>query len=283
MKTRLLGLCSICIVLVSLVACGEDDSQSTGSGDAQPVAGADAQPAASLQVVDQREIQVPQARILSLSPDGQWMVVDKLGKHLCVIQAASGAEQSCTLSEDLRQINPSSVSWSPDSRSIALTEYATKYMVESDVWVMEVESGKLSNLTDDGVTGNLLSAVSGEDEVWVDLAPGWSPDGKQLIFARSTHKGDKQPGTELYRVSAKGGSAKKLLAATPEDQMTVWHGLSWSGAAKSIVYSVSHNRLDYPGNGIWIAEEDGDNAQRLMSPDPDLGPVILIEVSALVD
>jgi Tol biopolymer transport system component len=111
---------------------------------------------------------------------------------------------------------------------MAFTENATRFMVESDVWVMEAESGELRNLTDDGIAGSIFKAQSGKEEAWLDIAPDWSPDGKQLIFARSICKENQQPGTELHRVPETGGGAEKLLVVTRDDRLTVWYGLRWS-------------------------------------------------------
>ena len=55
--------------------------------------------------------------------------------------------------------------WSPDGRRIAFSGLAGGY---SDLWVMELESGTLRQLTTDA---------------FADLQPSWSPDGRRMVFA----------------------------------------------------------------------------------------------------
>jgi hypothetical protein len=94
MKGRLFTPCSVFLAVPTLIACGEDETKLTSNLDAKTASNDVVRPAASLQVTDQREIRAPRGRILSLSPNGEWLATYKSGRQLCVNQVASGTEQS---------------------------------------------------------------------------------------------------------------------------------------------------------------------------------------------
>jgi len=263
-----------CLVLF-LVACGG------GGGVDRKAPPSASKSAAELQVTAQREVEIEGGRILSLSPDGQWLAVEK-AKTLCVYQAESLTEQICTPLEG-RSLDLHSVAWSPDSQQIAFTENFPVYLHESDLWLMLVETGELNNLTDDGVDRYQLGG-EGMDKALIDLKPTWSPDGKTLLFARSTQSGGAWQGTSLYRVPAKGGDAQQVLSVTDEEPAVVWHSLMWSADGKKIFYTLASHDPDTPDNGVWQAEADGDNPERLLGvTNQDMGLPFLLDVSARGD
>jgi Tol biopolymer transport system component len=139
----------------------------------------------------------------------------------------------------------------------------------------------LTNLTDDGVTGNFIKEGV---EPLLDVAPAWSPDGKTLAFVRSARTADGWEGTALYRISASGGRPEKLLSVSDEEPLTVWLGLRWSSDGKKVFYAVAGSESDDPDNGIWMVDKDGKNPQHLLGvTDPEMGPPLLIDVSAQGD
>lgn len=262
-----------CLVLF-LVACGGDggferkDPPSTSKS------------ATELKVVSQREIELDD-RVLALSPDGQWLAIEKM-EVICIYSTESLLEHVCTPWEG-GGLDSHSFTWSPDSKKIAFTENYPVYFHESDIWLMEAESGKLTNLTDDGVD-RARPGSEGMDRALIDLIPAWSPDGKTLLFARSTQSDGDWQGTALYQIPAKGGDPKQLLTADAEYPASVWHSLMYSRDGKQIFYTVFRREADDPDNGVWVAEADGKNPKHLLSTsDPDMGPPFLLEVSAKGD
>jgi hypothetical protein len=277
MHQRRYALVGLLLLILALAACGG------GGGGAKKDPPSASRPAADLRVTDKREIEIEDGRILSLSPNGEWLVVDK-GELLCIYQAASLAEQSCALLKDRAHPALGSLTWSPQGTRVAFADDAVRMMVESDLWVLEAETGKLSNLTDDGATGNLLRPEPEGSKPLVDAAPAWSPDGKTLVFVRSARVSGAWDGTALYRISAGGGDPKKLLAVAEEEPLVVWWGTRWSGDGKKILYTVAGRESDAPDNGIWIVEGDGKNPQHILGvTDPDLGSPFLVDVAAKGD
>jgi Tol biopolymer transport system component len=156
-------------------------------------------------------------------------------------------------------------------------------LFDSDLWLMEAESGALKNLTDDGVVRPKLGSEEME-KAWIDLTPAWSPDGKTLLFARSTWSDEDWQGTTLYKIPAQGGDPKEVLTASDEEPAAVWYSLMWSRDGEKILYTVFGIKSDAPDNGVWMAEADGDNLEHLLdTTDPDLGPPFLLDVSAKGD
>ena len=138
-------------------------------------------------VVGQRQVALTNARILSLSLDGQWFAayLSDAGR-VCIYAVASLARGHCAGLPD-GAIDPLSVAWSPDSTRLALTENLFTNGSESDIWVFDRASGRLADLTDDGVSGDVLSGrlhpAGGKAQY--DVVPAWSPDGRALVFGRT--------------------------------------------------------------------------------------------------
>jgi Tol biopolymer transport system component/DNA-binding winged helix-turn-helix (wHTH) protein len=122
--------------------------------------------------------------------------------------------------------------FSPDGEKIA-------FRVENDaghapgIYVSELASGKLSQLTTDGRDGN----------------PAWSPDSAALAFVRIG-----QEGRAIYRVDAKGGDAHRLAALngrfsqsdldwSPDGKYIAFSGISSSGGSQLYAFSPANPDL----------------------------------------
>jgi Tol biopolymer transport system component len=225
-------------------------------------------------------VELDGARILSLSPDGRSLAVNKQGT-LCVVDAASLRERSCAR---LRtgKFDRRGIAWSPDGRRIAFTEDLLEYFQESDLWVMDVDTGRLRNLTDDGLSGSFLELERKKDKIkkdklLVDTIPAWAPDGETLLFFRS-------PGTStetaLYTVPAQGGAATKLATVTSAQAFAAFYGLRWAPDGRRIYYTLVFSEPGYPANGIWTVARDGRNRRHLLGWNGDRGYPLLLELSA---
>jgi len=86
--------------------------------------------------------------------------------------------------------------WSPDGRRLAVQvgryDRNDHSRDRSDIWVIDVASGKGTDLT----PGN---------DPWLDETPSWSPDGKTIVF-QSTRSGR----FEVWRMNADGSSPQQL-------------------------------------------------------------------------
>ncbi|MGD9099571.1 MAG: DPP IV N-terminal domain-containing protein [Anaerolineae bacterium] len=273
-NSRIVGL----ILLVTLILASCDGN---GDGAAAKNPPSASKSAADLRVSDQREIEIKSARLISLSPDGRWLLADAKGVP-CVYDTASLTPKFCAKESEIRTLDDQSVAWSPDGARVAFTENFFRYFFDSDLWVLEIESEKLTNLTDDAVERVTLGDEAQENPL-VDVLPTWSPDGKKLLFARSAQRSSEWSGTILYRISSQGGKPERLQTIDRETPGAVWPSLRWTSDGKRILYTVYRNRRDDPHSGIWIAERDGKNSQQVLKVDKELGLPVLMDVSAQGD
>jgi hypothetical protein len=116
----------------------------------------------------------------AISPDGRWVagVSDLEDRQICVWQVRTG-ERRCN--EESSRVAEASIAWSPDSRQVAFSQNG--HQLDSDVFVLEVWSNSLTNLTEDEVD-DLKSADTAGQFVIYDQWPAWSEDGSEILFLR---------------------------------------------------------------------------------------------------
>lgn len=246
--------------------------------------------------VEWRPVELPGFMVLGLSPDGRWLAAARREEleggsstyaELCVFEAETLAAGACAdlavaaIVPDLERL-----AWAPDGTRLAFTEDAYRRLLDGDVWVMEVATGALVNLTDDGVGGELPILDDPPDGYVadVDTTPAWSPDGRTLAFARSTWRDGAWRGSELYRIAVgdgtAGGAPERVLRVTPEEPGVVYFGLRWSADGARLIYYLGHSDQAHPGNGLWVVDAEGGPARRLAAQTAELGAPIPLEVSA---
>src|SRR5262245_39100027 len=85
-------------------------------------------PSAGITVAEQRGIEIPDTRIISLSPDGTAIVAGKPSTgvdHLCTYDVATLTERACAdLSVLDSGLRIEDVVWSPDGSKVAFSEEA---------------------------------------------------------------------------------------------------------------------------------------------------------------
>jgi dipeptidyl aminopeptidase/acylaminoacyl peptidase len=239
--------------------------------------------AMELKAVDRDEVEIEDSGILSFSPDGKWFLVQRGGDEICVLAAATLEEKDCVSWK--YSIDTWNIAWSPDGKKVAFTEDAFYRLYESDLRVYEIEAGRVSNLTNDGLEGSFGDWEEWKEsgkEINMDTTPAWSPDGKMLVFAR-TDVSQENRDTTLYTIKVDGGEPEKLLVADRDYPMSIWRGMQWTADGKKIVYTISANKRDALNNGIWVVDKDGKNPKHVLRVTEEMGPVLLLDVSAKGD
>ena len=217
-------------------------------------------PASALQSTNLRQVDLADQGTIGLSPNGAWLITSKQAQ-LCVVATDTLLEKTCV---EAKYVDFPTLAWSPDSRRVAWTEDWAKRAVDSDIWVLEVASGKLTNLTDDGFAGTMVQAVDTNAQITVDVAPAWSPDGASLVFARTPAD---RGSTNLYRVAATGGPPEQIALVTPGYGLAIYRGV-FVHADGSIIYTIAHGDTSYERNGVWRINADGSNPQQLVANKP---------------
>ena len=129
----------------------------------------------------------------ALSPDGRWVagLKDLDERQLCVWKVSTGEERCNGETERVADV---SIAWSPDSRQVAYSQNG--HQLDSDVFVLDVRSNSLTNLTEDDVD-DLKAASTASQFVIYDQWPAWSPDGTELAFIRILNPRDEQGQRQL--------------------------------------------------------------------------------------
>jgi Tol biopolymer transport system component len=271
MSVRFRVTCCALLIITLLAGCG-----SGGGVVPIPAPPSASKAAADLKVSAQRDLKIDNTRIISLSPDGKWLAALR-DRSACIIAVDTLADKVCA-EVTTGSLDSRSITWSPDSRRIAFTEDLVRYLFESDIWTLAVDSGQLTDLTPDNLSGSVMTFPQ-DSAATLDTMPGWSPDGQTLIFARSMRSG----GTALYKISADGGTPQKVLDIAGGGMIAVWYGPHWLNTGK-IVFTIFRAKIDDPDNGVWIVDSNGHNARQLVKvTDKQMGLPILRDVSAKGD
>ena len=205
-----------------------------------------------------------------LSPDGLHILLaspDKSGYSLCVYSAA-GKQETC--GEFLTAPDLWSIRWSPDSQWIAFTENLFLYMREPDIWVMDVQTGKVTDLTDDQLTKLDITKLWASPSL--DVEPAWTPDSRQIVFLRyhgepsATNSDQHDEQADIYRVAPTGGDpvhvgALVYPAGTPP---LATYALALSPDGQQIAYNVDAHKDGEAANGLWVADLDGKHARQII-------------------
>ncbi len=130
--------------------------------------------------------------------------------------------------------------WSPDGRELII-RMETKGAVEGE------GAGYIFKVNADGTGLVNLSAVSGSR--W-DAMPGWSPDGKRIVYA-ATKPADAH--TSLYVMNADGSHPRPLTELDFEAQYPTW----------STTGTIAFGGVVGDNFDIYSVQKDGSHLQRL--------------------
>ena len=263
---RVLGVLVLALLLVASASRG-------GAAQGTPSA------AGELRVAERRPIDLDGRRILGLAPDGRRLAAYG-ATELCVPDARTLAEERCAALPD-GAIQWDAAVWSPDGERLAFTENSAITFVDSDLWVLEAKTGRLTNLTDDGFEGGLpLFDDEHPDPIPVDLLPAWTPDGRALAFVRGAVRDGDWRGTTILRLGLDGGEPEEIRQVTRLLPIAVYFGMRWTPDGARLLYSVAKPEQDDPENGVWIVDADGENPRRLAgTTDPERGSPTVLDVA----
>ena len=234
-----------------------------------------------------RNVDLPDGRAVSLSPDGRLLAVVVLpSTSLCIYDVETMAELSCAdLTVLAAGIRVEDIVWSPDSTRLAFGERSFLILRDGDLWVMDAQTGALENLTDDNYDGRFFSPSDQPDVRFsVDVSPAWTPDSQFITFSRTNFVGKESQGNVVAQIPSTGGEVETLATVSTSEIGVYYYRAAWSPDGDRFYYTVSYLDHDNPDNGIWVyAKATGETRLLAKSDDPELGQLALKEVSPAAD
>jgi hypothetical protein len=236
--------------------------------------------------VDGNEVEVD-PRTAVISPDGTRIAWYERAGVVCEITLATNAVACVPLPNDFRG-TPEYVLWSPDSRYVAFTQEWARTLREPDLWVYDVTTQTVNNLTDDDISRLNFGSEPREGEsagpLWVEMAYTWGPDGN-LYFVRVDAPDATDldvSSTGLYRLAPTGGEPtliRDLGGIVSQFSIYQIGAMDLQGAvvispdATQIAFLVRGIDRDDPNTGVWVMplSADGEALQILTPGDFTLG------------
>lgn len=187
----------------------------------------------------------------TLSTDGQKIAWTVSGE-ICIFVIDS-TETTCYALPEQFAGRPSSLVWAWQSDMIAFTEDPFRFIYESDLWILDLTTGQVRNLTDDNIEGAWFSLDNRED-ITLDYLPLWHPDDQSLYYF-STRDLPDQLSLKLKRVAVTGGEPELLLDLTRQlPVFSIFRQTAISPDGTQLAAIVIGRESDDPLNGIWVID-----------------------------
>jgi hypothetical protein len=160
------------------------------------------------------------------------------------------------------------LAWSPDSQQIAFSEDPAAQGLESDLWLADAATGRIANLTDDGVTGPYAEAASGR--YTLDYLPMWDPATGLLYFWRSAPATRPAYSLALMQIDPAGGEPAPVADVSETlggnlirfgVQRFYLSGpsvLSPDGSQVAVLVTSAQAMAQGEADGLWLLDLTGD-------------------------
>jgi WD40 repeat protein len=201
---------------------------------------------------------------LALSPDGTMLagIVDRNRIVVWSTDTLDTVAESAPLDE-ISLIDETSLTWSPDSSALAWSLLAAVQLRDSDIYVFDVDTGEIMNLTDDDPMDRdaprlpIMDVPDDFQPLNVDILPSWTADGENLVFARSIWGSENDAGTSLMRIPREGGEPTEI-AVMSEELAFLPNSIHAGMEDGSVLYSTWPPRPDSPEHGVFLVTPDSE-------------------------
>lgn len=296
MKHRCIILIALLCGVALLAGCGGDDKDDSNGNDSrngtevtrQDFGGVETLQLSGLQPV--REVLADDVEYrpdsLFISPDGTllywWQFErDEETNNLCHAPLADPTTPVCVPMPE-NAVIVTQPTWSPDGQWIAFTEDPFIRFHESDIWLVNAQTGETHDLTDDGVLG---SHFNEEAPYNLDYLPMWRPDGSLYFFrvvSSERFADEPQCGIYLMRIEAaeitRDATPEQVYVASGEQMCSIpiWHisnryalsgaAISPDGSQIAILYRPNDPDIE---SEVWLVSlEDG--TQRVLASEAQI-------------
>jgi hypothetical protein len=145
------------------------------------------------------------------------------------------------------------LAWSPDSTAVAFASGTFFSLLDSDIYIFDLATSRLANLTDDAYEGDIIELPLG---VPYDDTPAWSPDSQQIAFSRLVRHPE-GPRESIMRIDRVGGEAIETVPLGLIWPMAVEDPMAWLPGETLLYTQMNILEQDLPDNGLWRANPAG--------------------------
>jgi hypothetical protein len=184
--------------------------------------------------------------------------------EICIYTMSGARERCLEIPDRVSSIDLERFRWSLDSRYLTFTEDFIIRLHEPDIWVIDVDTGNLTNITDDQVTRSVIFGDEGANAN-LDFAPLWMRDGR-LAFLRYNRTGDSSTAA-VYAAQA-DGSGLEVIASLPVEVGFPVYSFDISRDGRWLAYNwFTPSDESAERNGLWLTDlETGETRQLFSSP-----------------
>jgi hypothetical protein len=207
-----------------------------------------------------------------MAPDGAHLAYeradDQQNRKLCTRHVTVGLETCLDLPENfptglVPEVYFQPISWSPDSTKLAVVGNPLRYLIDTDLWIVDFSAGTLTNLTDDHYEGKLFPADQSMAGASIEVQPTWSPDSQRIAVERTLldQTGNFGQSTiSIIEVATGAVHDVTLLPGHEVYQRDVGSvlSMSWLPDQSALAVSLRHVELEQDYDGIWqVGVSDG--------------------------
>lgn len=162
-------------------------------------------------------------------------------------------------------VDSDSLRWSPDGQYVAFAIEPWRLLIDSDIFVLDLESGQFANLTEDDYDRGFSPGREVPDGVTIDTAPAWTPDGR-LTFIRHSAALD-ESASSLWEVDPAGGEPQKIAdLLTASEDFSYVASAEWSPDGSHLAYILESRTRD--DAGVWLYDaQTGESAILAAKPE----------------
>jgi hypothetical protein len=230
--------------------------------------------AENIEAVFVEEMEFEDSRVFSVSPDGKYFAVARQdSRNIIQIIEQDTMRTVLETPADINSFDYDFFRWSPDSKKAVVTEDFLRRMLDSDLWVLDLNNSEIYHLFPDDIRDTFF--VDPSVEAYAEYLPVWSPDSKSLLLSRCEYN---VKDNIMGIIPDYSKSAFKEIEELHHDVPY----LSWTGAfwrEEYIYYTWDASSSNYDTDGIYRIKPDGGSPEKIAGYDEDFRELILMDVS----